>query len=130
MVNSLASKTVLITGANSGIGAAMALAFAHCGARIGLHYLEAASLIDSAVRIGHRITGHTGAERVAAEVRALGAAVVLAPADLADAGAIAVPGESPELPPNLLGRCGTYPSEGLFGPIADRCQPLGRCSGP
>jgi 3-oxoacyl-[acyl-carrier protein] reductase len=89
MVNSLASKTVLITGANSGIGAAMALAFAHCGARIGLHYLEVASLIDSEVRIGHRITGHTGAERVAAEVRALGAAVVLAPADLADSGAIA-----------------------------------------
>jgi len=89
MVNSLADKTVLITGANNGIGAAMARAFAQGGARIGLHYLEAASPVDSGVRIGHTFAGRTGAEAVAAEVRALGASVVLAPADLADPRAIA-----------------------------------------
>jgi 3-oxoacyl-[acyl-carrier protein] reductase len=89
MVNSLADKTVLITGANNGIGAAIARAFAQCGARIGLHYLEAAAPVESGVRIGYTVAGRAGAEVAATDVRALGASVVLAPADLADSSNIA-----------------------------------------
>jgi hypothetical protein len=56
MVNTLPGKTVLITGANSGIGAAIVRAFAMCASRIGLHYLDyldtAPVVIESGVHIG------------------------------------------------------------------------------
>lgn len=84
MVTSLTNKTVLVTGANNGIGAAIVRAFAKCGARIGLHFLEAPPAAVHGVRIGHTWVGRAGAESVAAEARAFGASVALAPADLAD----------------------------------------------
>lgn len=85
MVTSLTNRTVLITGANSGIGAAIVHAFAQRGARIGLHFLEPMPLPVNGVQIGHMLTGRAGAESVAAEARAFGASVVLVPANLADA---------------------------------------------
>jgi NAD(P)-dependent dehydrogenase (short-subunit alcohol dehydrogenase family) len=82
MVHLLIDKTVLITGANNGIGAAMARAFAQSGARIGLHYLDVAPPVEAGVQIGHTLASRTGADTVAADIRNCGAAVVLAPADL------------------------------------------------
>jgi 3-oxoacyl-[acyl-carrier protein] reductase len=84
MVTSFTDKTVLVTGANSGIGAAVVRAFARHGARIGIHFLETSPAVMEGVQIGHTIAGRAGAEAVAAEARAIGASVVLAPADLAD----------------------------------------------
>jgi 3-oxoacyl-[acyl-carrier protein] reductase len=84
MVTSLANRTVLITGANSGIGAAIVRAFAQRGARIGLHFLEPVPPPVMGVQIGHTLAGRAGAASVAAEARALGASVVVVPANLAD----------------------------------------------
>lgn len=84
MVTTFSNRTVLITGANSGIGAAVVTAFARQGARIGLHFLDEAPLRVEGVHIEHTANGRAGAEVVAAEARAVGAQVALAPADLAD----------------------------------------------
>jgi 3-oxoacyl-[acyl-carrier protein] reductase len=62
----LEGKAVLITGASTGIGAAVARAFAQCGARVGIHYN--ASL--------------NRAEEVAADVRFAGAQAFLVGGDL------------------------------------------------
>jgi 3-oxoacyl-[acyl-carrier protein] reductase len=88
MVSSLANRTVLVTGANGGIGAAIVRAFAQRGARIGLHFLELRPPAVNGVQIGHTFAGRAGAESVAAEARALGASVALVPANLADANMI------------------------------------------
>ena len=84
MVTTFSNRTVLITGANSGIGAAIVGAFARQGARIGLHFLEETPVAIDGVHIGHMFSGRAGAEAVATEARALGAQVALVPADLAD----------------------------------------------
>lgn len=89
MVTSFANRTVLVTGANNGIGAAVVLAFARHGARIGLHFLEPLPRVIPGVRIGHTLAGRAGAEVVAAKARALGASVTLVSADLADPEVIA-----------------------------------------
>lgn len=89
MVASLANRTVLVTGANDGIGAAIVLAFARHGARIGLHFLESPPGVIAGVQIGHTLAGRRGAETVAAKARVLGASVTLVSADLADPETIA-----------------------------------------
>ncbi len=65
----LRGKAVLVTGASTGIGAAVAQAFGGCGARVAIHY--------------NRSAGE--AEQVAAAVRAAGGEAVMLQADLADA---------------------------------------------
>ena len=66
LVPDLAGKSVLITGASTGIGAAAARAFARAGCRVGIHYN--ASL--------------NRAEEVAADVRFAGAEALLVAGDL------------------------------------------------
>jgi NAD(P)-dependent dehydrogenase (short-subunit alcohol dehydrogenase family) len=73
MASASSTRTVLVTGANNGIGAAIVRAFARQGARIGLHFLEAAAPVIDGVQIGHTLAGREGAEAVAKQVRDLGA---------------------------------------------------------
>ncbi len=66
-------KAVLITGASTGIGAALARAFATQGAKVGLHYNSS----------------HEAAEALATEIRESGGKVVLVKADACDSAAFA-----------------------------------------
>jgi len=75
----LASRTVLITGGNSGIGAATAKAFAAQGSRIVLHFLDAPVVGPN---YGHAVLGRAGAEAVAIEIVAAGGTVTLVDGDL------------------------------------------------
>ncbi len=68
----LQGKTTLVTGASSGIGAAIALALATQGADVVVHF--------------HR--NEAGAREIAAQVEALGRRAVVLGADLRDSGAI------------------------------------------
>jgi NAD(P)-dependent dehydrogenase (short-subunit alcohol dehydrogenase family) len=63
----LAGKVALVTGAQQGIGCAIAVALAREGADVGVNYLD----------------DRAGAERVAADVRAAGRRVCLVPGDVA-----------------------------------------------
>ncbi|MDB5615214.1 MAG: putative 3-oxoacyl-(Acyl carrier protein) reductase [Devosia sp.] len=53
VIPDLAGKAVLITGASTGIGAALAVAFAAQGASVGLHYN---SSVDAATQLADQIT--------------------------------------------------------------------------
>lgn len=78
----LAGRVVLITGANSGIGAACARAFARQGAVIALHYLDAAAESIPSVRIYEQVPGRGAAEAILREIRAAQGRGALVPADL------------------------------------------------
>lgn len=77
----LASRTILITGGNSGIGAATAKAFAAQGARVVLHFLDGPVVGPN---MGHSVLGRARAEAVASEVVAAGGTVDLVAGDLLD----------------------------------------------
>lgn len=74
----LAGRRVLVTGGSSGIGAAVALAFAQCGARVAIHYRkgrdraeavrdEAVSAGGQAITVGGDLGLPEARDRVAAE---------------------------------------------------------------
>jgi 3-oxoacyl-[acyl-carrier protein] reductase len=70
MFDELSGKSVLITGASTGIGAAVARGFGRCGAMVGVHYHRSAE----------------AAEAVAAAVRAAGGAAAVLQGDITQKG--------------------------------------------
>lgn len=84
----LADKTVLVTGAHRGIGAAVAAAFAAEGARVAVHYYAGGDPAPAGVTLHHDTGSAEAAEQVAGELRALGAPAAMTwEADLARPGA-------------------------------------------
>jgi len=80
----LADRVVLVTGANSGIGAVTASAFARQGARVAIHYLGAAPPPLPQVHWEHEVLGPGAAEALVARIRAAGGVAAAFAADLAD----------------------------------------------
>jgi 3-oxoacyl-[acyl-carrier protein] reductase len=72
LVPDLSKRVALVTGASRGIGRAVALAFAHCGADVAINYRER----------------EADAEAVVAAVRALGRRAIAASADVARSDAV------------------------------------------
>ncbi len=81
----LKNKIVLITGGNSGIGAATAKAFAAQGAKLVLHYLENTDQqFEPGVRVEHLAPGISAAEEIVTDIKKIGGEVVLVSGDLLD----------------------------------------------
>ncbi len=81
----LQGKTILVTGANHGIGAAITRAAAREGANVVIHYLEANAPVEEAgAELGHVVAGRDAAIRLAGEIRAAGVNAALVAADLLD----------------------------------------------
>ncbi len=86
----LQDKRVLITGANHGIGAATARAFAAEGARVVIHFLHAAAgnLPPTTFRALHTVKGRSAAEELVRLIGDQGGRAIAIDADLSDAAAI------------------------------------------
>ena len=91
----LQNKVVIVTGANHGIGAATALAFARQGAKIFVHYLRQSPELYGETRENVERAKHPGrayyckmigqsAERVVAEIDKLGVSCFMWESDLSD----------------------------------------------
>lgn len=72
MFEEFRGKPVLVTGASSGIGAAVALAFGRFGANVGVHYNS----------------NQDAAEAIATEIRTSGSRAYVVQADVSDVGAV------------------------------------------
>ncbi len=83
----LKDKVVLITGANSGIGAATAKAFAAEGSHVAIHFLQAAPA-DLTYKPLHTIKGRPAAEELVRRIREQGGQAIAIAGDLSDATAI------------------------------------------
>jgi 3-oxoacyl-[acyl-carrier protein] reductase len=80
----LTDKVVLITGANHGIGAATARAFAAEGACVALHYLDAPppGKWDDTYTALHVVQGRSAAEELVQQIRSQGGRAIAIPGDL------------------------------------------------
>jgi len=82
MNTGLADRVVLVTGANSGIGAATALAFADQGAVVAVHYLQAAPPPPPGVKYEHDAPGRPAAEALVRRIMETGGRAAAFAADL------------------------------------------------
>jgi len=80
----LKDKVVLVTGANYGIGAATARAFAAEGARVVIHYLDAPppDKWDDTYTALHVVKGRPPAEAIARQIQQQGGRAIAVPGDL------------------------------------------------
>jgi len=100
----LKDKIVLVTGANHGIGAATARAFAAEGACVAIHYLDAPppdKWDDTYVAL-HVVKGHSAAEEIVRQIQQQGGRAIAIPGDLS----------IPATVPTLFDRV-----EAAFGPV-------------
>ena len=83
---SLRDKVVLVTGANSGIGAETAKAFAAEGAAVVVHFLDKPSpdRVDESYTIEHSVAGRPGADEVVSYIEKEGGKAVALAGDLSD----------------------------------------------
>jgi len=75
----LSGKNYLVTGANSGIGRAIAIALGEQGGNVAVHYLPATELAEGTA---HTVLGEQAAFEVAQAIRRSGGKAVPVPADL------------------------------------------------
>jgi len=96
----LSERVVLVTGANSGIGAVTATAFARQGARVAVHFLEGAPPPPPPVHYEHEVLGRSAADALVARLRSAGGVAAAFAADLAD------PRAAPALFDRVVGQLG------------------------
>jgi 3-oxoacyl-[acyl-carrier protein] reductase len=75
----LSGRTYLVTGANSGIGRAIATALGDQGCNVAVHYLPATGAPEGAA---HTILGEEAAAEIADAIRRCGGRAAIVPADL------------------------------------------------
>ncbi|QWK80721.1 SDR family NAD(P)-dependent oxidoreductase [Ochrobactrum sp. BTU1] len=75
----LTGRNYLVTGANSGIGRAIAIALAGQGSNVAIHYLRSPSVASQAA---HTILGEDAASEVADDIRRRGGKAAIIAADL------------------------------------------------
>lgn len=112
----LTGKVAVVTGANSGIGAAIAKALAAQGALVVIHYLDAPPKDPGEpFCIWIAVKGEAGALRVAEDIRQTGGQATLASGDLAD--------------PDTIHKIFAH-AESAFGPVSVLANNAAHCELP
>jgi 3-oxoacyl-[acyl-carrier protein] reductase len=89
MINpQLENKVVLITGANGGIGAVTAKAFAAQGALVAIHFLQAETIKEQTYTPLHTVKGKSAADEIVRQIQEQGGRAIAIDGDLSDAATI------------------------------------------